>query len=186
MPAVTVSDWTSLKRLPVHDPAPARQRPVASVSTAPSGLGGRGVPGSSGLRRQDLRRTRPLRAHGPDGRGRLRARRAQGDTLAPSPGLRNRHLHDRRDLRPPGLQRRRRTDHRRRHPMDDRRAGHLAHRNPPGRARRLRRALPRHPAVGEPPRQEEVDPSRLPAPRSRRRSPRGLPRRRSSGSGDRW
>jgi redox-sensitive bicupin YhaK (pirin superfamily) len=44
MPAVTVSDWTSLKRLPVPDPSPAQQRPVASVSTAPSGLEGEGFP----------------------------------------------------------------------------------------------------------------------------------------------
>jgi hypothetical protein len=44
------------------------------------------------------------------------------DTPAPPPGLRDRHLHDRRHSPPPGLQWRWRADHRRRHPMDDRRS----------------------------------------------------------------
>ena len=44
MPAVTVPDWTTLKRLERPDAAPARQRPVVAVSTAPSGLEGEGFP----------------------------------------------------------------------------------------------------------------------------------------------
>ena len=40
--------------------------------------------------------------------------------LASPPRVRDRHLHDRRGLPAPGLQRRRRPHHRRRHPVDDR------------------------------------------------------------------
>ena len=44
MPAVTVDDITSLARIPVADPAAARQRPVRGVTTAPRGLEGEGFP----------------------------------------------------------------------------------------------------------------------------------------------
>jgi redox-sensitive bicupin YhaK (pirin superfamily) len=44
MPAVTVPDWTTLTRLPVLDPSTTTQRPVVSVSTAPSGYEGEGFP----------------------------------------------------------------------------------------------------------------------------------------------
>ena len=43
MPAVTVPDWSSLNRLPVPDPS-GLERPVTSVSTAPSGYEGEGFP----------------------------------------------------------------------------------------------------------------------------------------------
>ena len=43
MPAVTVADWTSLPRLSVPASS-SRERPVASVSTAPSGYEGEGFP----------------------------------------------------------------------------------------------------------------------------------------------
>jgi redox-sensitive bicupin YhaK (pirin superfamily) len=42
MPAVTVSDLSVLPKIPV--PAPARERPVKSVATAPAGLEGEGFP----------------------------------------------------------------------------------------------------------------------------------------------
>ena len=44
MPAVTVPDWTALKRIPAPDRSSAPQRKVLSVSTAPSGLEGEGFP----------------------------------------------------------------------------------------------------------------------------------------------
>jgi redox-sensitive bicupin YhaK (pirin superfamily) len=43
MPAITVDDVTTLDRIPALDPA-IRQRPVRSVTTAPSGLEGEGFP----------------------------------------------------------------------------------------------------------------------------------------------
>jgi redox-sensitive bicupin YhaK (pirin superfamily) len=44
MPAVIVDDVTRLDRVPVLDPAVATQRPVRSVTSAPSGLEGEGFP----------------------------------------------------------------------------------------------------------------------------------------------
>ena len=44
MPAVTVSDLSGLPRIPVPDPALAIERPVRSVTTAPSALEGEGFP----------------------------------------------------------------------------------------------------------------------------------------------
>ena len=54
------------------------------------------------------------------------------------------------DVRAPGLQRRRRRDHQRRHPVDDRRRRAPAHRDPARAAGRQRRPVPRHPALGQP------------------------------------
>ena len=44
MPAVTVENVLTLPRVPVPDPVAARERPVRSVTTAPSGLEGEGFP----------------------------------------------------------------------------------------------------------------------------------------------
>jgi redox-sensitive bicupin YhaK (pirin superfamily) len=44
MPAVTVPDWSTLKRVPASDPSPTQARSVLSVSTAPSGHEGEGFP----------------------------------------------------------------------------------------------------------------------------------------------
>jgi len=44
MPAVTVENVLTLSRVPVPDPVAARERPVRSVTTAPSGLEGEGFP----------------------------------------------------------------------------------------------------------------------------------------------
>jgi hypothetical protein len=44
MPAVTVDDILTLPRLPEPDPAAAADRPVVSVTTAPSGFEGEGFP----------------------------------------------------------------------------------------------------------------------------------------------
>ena len=44
MPAITVDDITVLPRIPEPDPAIARQRPVRSITNAPSGFEGEGFP----------------------------------------------------------------------------------------------------------------------------------------------
>ena len=44
MPAITVDDITVLPRIPEPDPAVARQRPVQSITSAPSGFEGEGFP----------------------------------------------------------------------------------------------------------------------------------------------
>jgi hypothetical protein len=44
MPAITVDDITVLPRIPAPDPAGARQRPVKSITSAPSGFEGEGFP----------------------------------------------------------------------------------------------------------------------------------------------
>ncbi|MGH9104169.1 MAG: pirin family protein, partial [Acidimicrobiales bacterium] len=44
MPAVTVDDLLALPRVPAPDPVSATERPVRSVTTAPSGLEGEGFP----------------------------------------------------------------------------------------------------------------------------------------------
>jgi quercetin 2,3-dioxygenase len=44
MPAITVPDITILPRIPEPDPALARQRPVRSITNAPSGFEGEGFP----------------------------------------------------------------------------------------------------------------------------------------------
>ncbi len=99
---------------------PPQERRATSVTTAPTGLRGRGVPGAPRLRRRVPDRPRPVHPHGRDGRGRVGARRRQGHVVAPPPRLRDRHLHARRHLPAPGLQRRRRVHQRRRHAVDDR------------------------------------------------------------------
>ena len=149
MPAVTVPDNLVLPA----DRSAGRSRaspPGEERHRRPLGLRGRGVPGPPRLRRRADGRPRPLHPHGPDGRGRVRARRAQGNAVAPPPGLRDRDLHDRRHLPAPGLHRRRRPHHQRLHPVDDRGVGHPAHRAPARAADRQRRPVPRHPALGEP------------------------------------
>jgi quercetin 2,3-dioxygenase len=44
MPAITVDNITVLPRIPAPDPAVARQRPVRSITSAPSGFEGEGFP----------------------------------------------------------------------------------------------------------------------------------------------
>src|SRR6185503_16322238 len=44
MPAITVDDITVLPRIPSPDPASTRQRPVRSITSAPSGFEGEGFP----------------------------------------------------------------------------------------------------------------------------------------------
>ena len=77
MPAITVDDLTVLERL--KGPGLGDQpRPVWQVTTAPAGLRGGGLPRTPRVRRHRPRAARPVRDDGPDGRGRLRAGRAEG------------------------------------------------------------------------------------------------------------
>ena len=109
----------------------------------------------------------------------------KGTPVAPAPRLRDRHLHHRRRLRPPGQPRRRGHDHQRRHPVDDRRRRDPAHRASAGVAGPVRRSVPRRPAVGQPAQGAEVARPALPGPAQRRGRPRHHPRRRRSGPRDR-
>ena len=145
-----------------RSPTPPSRRTgrCSTVTTAPSGYEGEGFPVRRAFAGVDLRRPRPVHPHGPDGRGGLRAGRAEGHLLAPAPRLRDRDLHHRRDLPAPGLQRRRRPDHQRRHPVDDRGRRHPAHRGAARGAGHQRRAVPRLPALGEPARPTEDDRAR--------------------------
>jgi len=65
MPAIS-ADTVALPRIPTVDPT-AADRPVVSVTTAPSGPGRRGLPRPPRLRRRRPGNPRPVRAHGPDG-----------------------------------------------------------------------------------------------------------------------
>ncbi len=120
MPAVTAETLT-LPRLP-HPTPEQVDRPVVSVTTAPSGLEGEGFPVRRAFAGVDLRTLDPFVHMDQMGEVAPRAGRAQGHALASAPPVRDRHLHARRHPAPPGLQRGRRADHRRRHPVDDRRS----------------------------------------------------------------
>jgi hypothetical protein len=121
MPAIS-ADTMVLPRLPHPDPT-AADRPVRSVTTAPSGLEGEGFPVRRAFAGVDLRALDPFVHMDQMGEVDYAPGEPKGDALAPPLRLRDRDLHDRRHLPAPGLQRRRRADHRRRHPMDDRWSG---------------------------------------------------------------
>ena len=94
MPAVTVENPLTLPRVP-RRPTPGRAR-CSAVTTAPSGFEGEGFPVRRAFAGHRLPAPRPVHHDGPDGRGGVRAGRAQGHPLAPAPRLRDRHLHHRR------------------------------------------------------------------------------------------
>jgi len=54
MPAITGPDITVLPRIPEPDQARTRQRPVRSVTSAPSGFGGEGFSAAPGVRGVEL------------------------------------------------------------------------------------------------------------------------------------
>ncbi|WP_350278664.1 pirin family protein [Kribbella sp. HUAS MG21] len=60
MPAVTVSDITVLPRISAQDPAVVRERPVTSVTSAPSGYEGEGFPVRRAFAGVDLRDLDPF------------------------------------------------------------------------------------------------------------------------------
>ena len=149
MPAITVDDLTVLPRL--REPGLGDQpRPVWQVTTAPSGYEGEGFPVRRAFAGIDLQHLDPFIMMDQMGEVEYAPGRAQGHALAPAPRLRDRHLHHRRRLRPPGQPRWRRHHHQRRHPVDDRRLRAAAHRGAAGVAGPAGRPVPRHPALGEP------------------------------------
>ena len=169
MPAVVVDDITILPRIPAPDPAIARERAVRSVTNAPSGFEGEGFPvrrAFAGVALEDLD---PFVHLDQMGEVEYAPGEPKGTPLASAPRLRDRHLHDRRDLRAPGLERRRRPHHQRRHPVDDGRLRDPAHREAARSARAERRAVPRLPVVGQPPGRPEVVARRATRTSGRRR-----------------
>jgi redox-sensitive bicupin YhaK (pirin superfamily) len=60
MPAITVDDLTTLPRIPRPDPLVTRQRPVKSITTAPSGYEGEGFPVRRAFAGVDLRDLDPF------------------------------------------------------------------------------------------------------------------------------
>ena len=60
MPAVTVDDILVLPRIPEPDPAAVAERPVVSVTTAPSGFEGEGFPVRRAFAGVDLRQLDPF------------------------------------------------------------------------------------------------------------------------------
>ena len=60
MPAITVPDILVLPRVPEPDPAAAAERPVLSVTTAPSGFEGEGFPVRRAFAGVDLARLDPF------------------------------------------------------------------------------------------------------------------------------
>ena len=131
MPAVTVDDLLVLPRVPVPGEA-AVERKVTSVTTAPSGFEGEGFPVRRAFAGVDLQRstrssTWTRWARSSTRRASRRARRGTRTAASrPSPTCIDG------DVPAPGLQRRRRPDHQRRHPVDDRRQRPAAHRGAAG------------------------------------------------------
>ena len=171
MPAVVVEDITILPRVPEPDPSIARSRPVRQRHERPARVRGRRLPGAPGIRWGGPGGARPVHPPRPDGRGRVRAGRAEGHPMASPPRIRDSHLHDRRCLRARRLQRRRWRHHQRRHAVDDGRSRDPPYREAAGMAGRERRAVPRPPAVGQPAGRPEADHTALPGPARERGRP---------------
>src|SRR6266542_633932 len=118
MPAVTAETLT-LPRLP-HPGPELVDRPVVSVTTAPSGLEGEGFPVRRAFAGVDLGILDPFVHMDQMGEVDYGPGEPKGTPWHPHRGVRDRHLHDRRHPAAPGLQRRRRPHHRRRYAVDDR------------------------------------------------------------------
>jgi hypothetical protein len=116
MPAIS-ADTVALPRLPELNPT-AADRPVVSVTTAPSGYEGEGFPVRRAFAGVDLRALDPFVHMDQMGEVDYAPGEPKG-TPGTRIGVRDRHLYARRGLPAPGLQWRRRADHRRRHPVDD-------------------------------------------------------------------
>ena len=185
MPAVTTDNILALDRIAEPDRATSVDRPVESVTTAPQGFEGEGFPVYRAFAGVDPRRLDPFIHMDQMGEVDYAPGRAEGHVVASASRVRDGDLHDRRDHAAPGLHRRRRQDHRRGDAMDDRRRGHPAHRDTAGAPRRIRRAVPRHPAVGQPAGVGEVGGAAIPGHRERRRHPAHVTRRRRADPCDR-
>ena len=106
MPAVT-ADTLTLPTIAAPT-AEAQDRPVRSVTTAPRGHEGEGFPVRRAFAGVNVADLDPFIHMDQMGEVDYAPGRAEGHRLAPPPGLRDRHLHDRRHLPAPGLPRRRR------------------------------------------------------------------------------
>jgi hypothetical protein len=120
MPAVTAETLT-LPHIPEPDPT-AADRPVASVTTAPSGLEGEGFPVRHAFAGVPLPALDPFVHMDQMGEIEYAPGEPKGTPWHPPPRVRDRHLHDRWDPAASGLQRRRRAHHRRRYAVDDSRS----------------------------------------------------------------
>ena len=184
MPAITVDDLTVLPRL--REPGLGDQpRPVWQVTTAPTGYEGEGFPVRRAFAGIDLQHLDPFIMMDQMGEVEYAPGEAKGTPVAPAPRLRDRHLHHRRRLRPPGQPRRWRQHHQRRHPVDDRRLRAAAHRGAAGVAGAAGRPVPRHPALGEPPARRQDEQPEVPGHPLRRGPAAHLARRRLAGPGHR-
>ena len=67
VPAVTPGDLSKLPRIPTLDRTQSSERPVQSVTTAPSGFEGEGFPVRRAFAGLSLREPRSVRPHGPNG-----------------------------------------------------------------------------------------------------------------------
>ena len=121
MPAVTVDDILTLPRLREPDPAAATPRPVRSVTTAPRGFEGEGFPVRRAFAGVDLADLDPFIHMDQMGEVEYAPGEPKGTAWHPHRGFETVTYMIDGDVRPPGLQRRRRRDHQRRHPVDDRR-----------------------------------------------------------------
>jgi hypothetical protein len=149
MPAVTVEDPTTLVHLEAPSPD-SRPRPVRTVVTAPSALEGEGFPVRRAFHGISIADLDPFVHMDQMGEVLYAPGEPKGTPWHPHRGLRDRDLHDRRHVPAPRLDRRWRPHRERRHAVDDGRQGDPAHRAAARGARRVRRALPRRPALGEP------------------------------------
>ncbi len=170
MPAVTVPDITVLPRVPEPGEA-AVERTGALGDHRPVRLRGRGLPRAPRVRRHRPARPRPVPDDGPDGRGRVRARRAQGHAWHPHRGFETvTYIMD-------GT-----FEHQDSHggggviTNGDTQwmtaGGGLLHiERPPESAGRQRRAVPRPAAVGEPAQGRQVARAEVPGPAGAARPP---------------
>ncbi len=92
MPAISATNTLTLPRI-AEPPVQVEERRVISVTTAPSGLEGEGFPVRRAFAGVPQALLDPF-VH-MDQMGEVRpAGRAQGNSVAPPPGLRDGHLHD--------------------------------------------------------------------------------------------
>ena len=150
MPAVTVDDILTLPRLREPDPAAAVQRPVTSVTTAPRGFEGEGFPVRRAFAGVDLAALDPFIHMDQMGEVEYAPGEPKGTPWHPHRGFETvTYIID-------GT-----FEHQDSHggggviTNGDTQwmtagGGHPAHRDPAGGAGRLRRPVPRHPALGQP------------------------------------
>ena len=151
MPAVTVDNLLTLPRVPAPDGATAGRRPVRSVTTAPSGFEGEGFPVRRAFAGVDLRDLDPFIHMDQMGEVEYAPGEPKGTAWHPHRGFETvtymiDGIFEHQDSHGGGG-----VDHRRRHPVDDRRLrASCTSRRPPEHLVGQRRPVPRRPAVGEP------------------------------------